>query len=149
MSVVQPPRFAPETTHVSGRRYIAHAADGLVLLVLFLVVGVPAGIVSSGLLLAVLVVWLTVGQVAYYVLTQRQSGRTPGKRLMGIRVVDAEGRTPGTAALIRRTVPLLVEYFYVIAWLSMMTSSYRQRVGDRWADTYVIADPLPSPVRAE
>jgi hypothetical protein len=31
-----------------------------------------------------------------------------------------------------------VEYFYVIAWISMMASSYRQRFGDRWGRTYVV-----------
>jgi uncharacterized RDD family membrane protein YckC len=55
-------------------------------------------------------------------------------------VVDAEGRTPTTGALVKRSVPLLIEYFYVFAWISMMASDHRQRFGDGWGETYVVAD---------
>jgi uncharacterized RDD family membrane protein YckC len=134
------PTFAPEETRVSGRRYIAHLADGVVLALIFVVVAVPAAIVSDALLAIVLVVYVTIGQVVYFVLAQRRTGRTPGKRLVGIRVVDADGQTPTTGALLKRSVPLLVEYFYIIAWLSMMGSPYRQRFGDRWGGTYVVSD---------
>jgi uncharacterized RDD family membrane protein YckC len=88
----------------------------------------------------VLIVYITIGQVVYLVLAQRRSGRTPGKRLVGIRVVDAHGQTPTAGALVKRTVPLLVEYLYIIAWVSMMGSQYRQRFGDRWGRTYVVSD---------
>jgi uncharacterized RDD family membrane protein YckC len=125
------PTFPPEETRVSGRRYIAHLADAVVLALIFVVVAVPAPIISDALLAIVLVVYVTIGQVVYFVLAQRRTGRTPGKRLVGIRVVDADGQTPTTGALLKRTVPLLVEYFYIIAWPSMMGSPYRQRFGDR------------------
>jgi hypothetical protein len=55
-------------------------------------------------------------------------------------VVDASGATPGTGALVRRSIPLIIEYFYVLAWASMMGSRYRQRFGDRWGKTYVVGD---------
>lgn len=71
---------------------------------------------------SVAILGFTVGQVAYYVLTQRRHGRTPGKRLAGIRVVDRNGNVPTTGALVKRTIPLIVEYFYVIAWIGMMAS---------------------------
>jgi hypothetical protein len=41
---------------------------------------------------------------------------------------------------VKRTVPLLIEYACLIAWVGMMASPYRQRFGDRWAKTYVVAD---------
>jgi uncharacterized RDD family membrane protein YckC len=132
--------FPPEATRVSGRRLIAHYADGVVFLLIFVAFLIPAALVSDLLLVIVLVVFLTVGQVAYFVLTQRRSGRSPGKRLVGIRVVDADGRPPSTGALVKRTIPLLVEYFYIVAWIGMMSSDYRQRLGDRWGKTYVVAD---------
>jgi uncharacterized RDD family membrane protein YckC len=132
--------FPPELTRVSGRRAIAHLADGVVLTLIALAVVVPAAIISNVLLAVTLLLWITVGHVAYYVLSQRRSGRSPGKRLAGIRVVDAAGATPSTGALIRRSVPLLVEYFYVVVLVAMLSSPYRQRLGDRWAGTYVIDD---------
>jgi uncharacterized RDD family membrane protein YckC len=132
--------FAVESTHVSGRRYIAHLADGVVYTLLWIVVMIPAAIVSDILLIVVLVVGLTVGHVAYFVFTQRSAGRSPGKWLARIKVVDAEGGVPTTGALVRRSIPLLVEYLYVVAFISMLSSSTRQRLGDRWAHTYVIHD---------
>ena len=95
---------------------------------------------SDVLLALVLILLFTVGQVAYYVLLQRRAGQTPGKRAVGLRVVDAQGRTPGTGALVKRTLPLLIEYFYVFAWISMTGSRYRQRFGDRVGATYVVGD---------
>ena len=138
---------APNTgnTRVSVRRYLAHWLDSTIFIVLFLGLLVLAGSLPDGdaadvLFGAVAILGFTVGQVAFYVLTQRRHGRTPGKRLAGIRVVDRHGNVPTTGALVKRTVPLLIEYFYVIAWIGMMTSAFRQRLGDRWADTYVIGD---------
>jgi uncharacterized RDD family membrane protein YckC len=140
--------YQPTTanTRVSVRRYVAHFLDGTIFAVLYvvlvLVVGsaLPEGDASDAIFAAVLVLGFTLGQLAYYVLTQRRHGHTPGKRLVGIRVVDRHGSVPSTPALVKRTIPLLIEYFYVIALIGMLTSSFRQRLGDRWADTYVIAE---------
>lgn len=91
------------------------------------------------LIVIVLVLWFTAGHVAYLVLTQRGRGQSPGKRVAGLRVVDRAGEPPGSAALVRRSLPLLLEYTLILAFLAMMSSPYRQRLGDRWARTYVIA----------
>ena len=135
----------PEVTRVSGRRFVAHFVDGVLYSLLFIiallvVAALPTGTVGDVTLGVVLVGGLTVGHVAYFVVLQKRRGRTPGKRLVGIRVVDADGATPGAGALVKRTVPLLIEYFYVIAFIGMMTSAHRQRLGDRWGDTYVVRD---------
>jgi uncharacterized RDD family membrane protein YckC len=134
------PAFPSDATRVSVRRFIAHLADGVLATLLFVVLAIPAAIVSDVVLAIVIALYFTVGQVVYFVLLQRDSGRTPGKRLVGIRVVDASGATPGTDALVRRSIPLIVEYFYVLAWVAMMGSRYRQRFGDRWGKTYVVGD---------
>jgi uncharacterized RDD family membrane protein YckC len=139
------PAFTEEDTRVSGRRYAAHLIDWIVFVVLFvvallIVAMLPDSTAGDVALAVVLVGGLTAGQVAYFVLLQRRHGRTPGKALAGIRVVDAAGNTPSTGALVRRTLPLLIEYFYVIALIGMLTSPYRQRFGDRWGETYVVRD---------
>jgi uncharacterized RDD family membrane protein YckC len=143
MAETRPP--IPSATHVSGRRLVAHFVDGTIYTVLFIVavllVGMlPESTVGDVLLGATLVLGLTAGQVAYYVLCQRHGGRTPGKRLVGIKVVDRHGAVPSAGALVKRTVPLLIEYVYVFALIAMMTSEFRQRLGDRWGDTYVVED---------
>jgi uncharacterized RDD family membrane protein YckC len=132
------PVFAPEMTYVSGRRYLAHAIDGVVLLAILLVLLLGAGAVSSILIVVVLVVWISGGHIVYFVATQRGSGRSPGKRIAGLRVVDQAGKPPTVQALWRRSLPLVIKYTYIVAWVAMMGSPYRQRLGDRWAQTYVI-----------
>ncbi len=114
--------------------------DGVVLSVILLVFLIPAALISGVLIVIVLVLWFTAGHhVAYLVLTQRGRGQSPGKRVAGLRVVDRAGEPPGSAALVRRSLPLLLEYTLILAFLAMMSSPYRQRLGDRWARTYVIA----------
>ena len=136
-----------ESTRVSGWRFIAHFTDSVLYTVIVAVALIAAGVglgalpdstVTDVLFGVVLVVAVTVGQVVYYVLTQRRTGQSPGKRLAGIKVVDANGGVPTTKQLVKRTVPLLIEYFYVIALIGMLSSSHRQRFGDRWAGTYVV-----------
>jgi uncharacterized RDD family membrane protein YckC len=134
------PSFSSEETRVSGRRLVAHIVDGTLYGVLFIVLILLAGATSDIVLLITLVLGLTVLHVAFFVVLQRRRGRTPGKALVGIRVVDGAGQVPTTGALIKRTLPLLIEYLYVIALIGMLTSEYRQRFGDRWGRTYVILD---------
>jgi uncharacterized RDD family membrane protein YckC len=143
MAEIRPP--IPSATRVSGRRLVAHIVDATLYTVLFLVAvllvgALPESTFGDIAIGATLVLGITVGQVAYYVLSQRRHGRTPGKRLVGIKVVDRHGGVPDTGALVKRTLPLLIEYFYVFALIAMMTSEFRQRLGDRWGDTYVVED---------
>jgi uncharacterized RDD family membrane protein YckC len=134
------PVFPPERTRVSGRRFAAHVLDGSVYAVLFVLLVLIAGRTTDFILAATFVGGFTFLHVAYFVVLQRRHGRTPGKALVGIRVVDAAGEVPTTGALVKRSIPLLVEYLYVIALIGMLTSEYRQRFGDRWGGTYVVAD---------
>jgi uncharacterized RDD family membrane protein YckC len=119
---------------------VAHLVDGTLYGLLFIVLILVAGATNDVVLLLTFVLGLTVLHVAFFVLLQRPNGRTPGKALVGIRVVDEAGQVPTTGALVKRSLPLLIEYFYVIALIGMLTSEYRQRFGDRWGRTYVILD---------
>lgn len=134
------PAFSAERTRVSGRRFVAHFVDGTLYAVLFVLLILVAGATNDVILTAIFVLGLTVLHVAYFVVLQRPKGRTPGKALVGIRVVDGAGQVPTTGALVKRSLPLLIEYLYVIALVGMLTSEYRQRFGDRWGRTYVILD---------
>lgn len=124
---------------VGGRRLAAHLVDGVIYGIICFVVLIPAALISGTLLIVALVASLF-GQIAYYPLWQRRDGRTPGKRNMGIKVVDAQGNTPSTGALVTRSVPLVFELFYLIPLFSMLASPYNQRLGDRLAGTFVIGD---------
>src|SRR5689334_261873 len=94
------PVFPEEATRVSGRRFLAHFVDG-VLLSLSIFLLIPFGLISDALFAISILLWLTVGHVAYFVLTQRGDGQSPGKQMAGIKVVDASGAVPDQAALIK------------------------------------------------
>ena len=91
---------------MSGKRYVAHLIDGIVFWLLVIVPLVVAAVLSNAALAIVLVFLLIPGPVVYFVLTERRSGRSPGKHLVGIRVVTASGAVPSDMALVKRTLPL-------------------------------------------
>lgn len=139
------PAFSNEATRVSARRLGAHVVDMLLFALLFVAGAIALAFVPGGAVLNVLsAVYVfggaTVGFVAFMVWLHGDDGRTPGKRFFKLRVVDATGSAPTSGALIRRSVPLALSYVYVLALVGMLSSTYRQRFGDRWGRTYVIRD---------
>lgn len=80
---------------------------------------------------------------AYYWLPEALWGRTPGKLASGIRVVDDEGRAPGAARALARTLLRLVEVNpFLAGGLPAAIVAYKskagQRMGDLLAGTYVL-----------
>ncbi|MDR0845560.1 MAG: RDD family protein [Tannerella sp.] len=69
-------------------------------------------------------------------------GQTPGKRLLGIRVVMKDGTTPGMGAYLLRWLFLLVDVFvsYGLGTLAILLSKNNQRFGDMAAGTLVIKE---------
>jgi len=84
----------------------------------------------------VLPLWL------YRTYREGKTGRTFGKRLTGIQTVRLTLRPCGFARALVRSAMSLVDFTLLItpfpATISMMLSPYRQRIGDRIADTLVI-----------
>lgn len=86
-------------------RLVDHVGLAFVTAMLFLPLGLGAAVLggAAGLLAgaasAVLSAALTVG---YFTLLESRGGQTLGKRLLGLRVVDATGRAPAPAAALRR-----------------------------------------------
>ncbi len=82
----------------------------------------------------------------YFFLWEGAVGWTPGKRLLQMRVVQADGSRCGwLAALIRNVIrPLDMFPFGLIGAVSIAAGFNRQRVGDRAAHTMVVRElPLP------
>ena len=74
-------------------------------------------------------------------------GRTFGKALLHLRVVDSEGEQPGPWQIVVRN---LVRIFEIAHWavflvpaMLMMMGGKQQRLGDMLARTYVIVDVVP------
>ena len=128
------PQFA-----TAGRRIAAYIVD-------FVVLGPPllaavarldpdGGRLRRGGALALLVANV------YHVLFEGTTGRTPGKRALGIRVADADGGPCTYRAATLRTLGRFVDFLpvaYLAAFGSMALTERRQRLGDLLGGTVVV-----------
>jgi uncharacterized RDD family membrane protein YckC len=100
--------------------------------------------VESAILTSLLVLALFVLFVGYFIIFEwRWNGRTPGKRLMGIRVVrDGGFPLDFTAAVVRNVVRILEAGlgFYAVSAGSTLLSPANRRLGDMAAGTLVVRD---------
>ena len=97
---------------------------------------------SSTLLLALLVIFVFAIEWCYPIYFDlRHEGVTPGKRVMGLRVVDERGLSVTFSASLLRTIVRLVDLLPgmgLVAFFSMLVTKKSQRLGDLVARTLVI-----------
>jgi uncharacterized RDD family membrane protein YckC len=123
----------------TGQRTAAYLVD-------FLVLGSPLAAVLAGfdsrpgrLLRDGPVVLLVVNP--YHVVLKGATGRTPGKRAVGIEVVRSDGAPCTYRAATARTLARFVDFLpvaYLAAYASMALTERRQRLGDLLAGTVVV-----------
>jgi uncharacterized RDD family membrane protein YckC len=98
-----------------------------------------ASFVLAGIILAVFFVYY-----GYFVLFERYwNGQTPGKRLLGIRVVRDGGYPVELMDSVIRNLIRVLEFvlgFYFLSAISMLLSSENKRLGDYVAGTIVVRD---------
>ncbi|MEV6347444.1 RDD family protein [Actinoplanes sp. NPDC051851] len=133
---------------VTGRRVVATVIDGMVfgalnsgLAALFGTEKADSGFDLTQLSVNKGTIWLPIAAILYYVLLEGFFGRTLGKLLTGIRVVDAEtGGRPGVLAAVSRTLLRLIDGFggYLVGFLVAINSDRRRRLGDMAAKTLVV-----------
>jgi len=73
-------------------------------------------------------------------------GRTPGKRMTGVRLVNNKGETPSTGAIIIRNVFRLIDslpVFYALGFCFSMFTKNHVRIGDLAAGTLLVFDNKP------
>ncbi len=93
--------------------------------------------------------WLVVflaAALGYYFVLEAWAGQTLGKRLLGLRVLRADGTRPSVGAVALRTLLRVVDWLpllYLVGFITMMaTGTRRQRIGDLAART-ALARALP------
>jgi uncharacterized RDD family membrane protein YckC len=131
---------------VTGRRIVATILDGIVLGLLYRAsVAAFGGHYDSDLDFTRLTSKAGLGWVVvallYYVLLEGLFGRTVGKLVTGIRVIDAKtGRTPGLFTVLVRTLLRVIDGIagYLLGWIVVICNDRRRRLGDMAADTLVI-----------
>jgi uncharacterized RDD family membrane protein YckC len=147
-----------------GSRLMAWLVDFSIIVLLTLMglaVGSTLEMARSGLGLAVLMVWTFVVQWGYFLLFEwLWNGQTPGKRLVGIRVIQTEGTGLGFAQAAVRNIlrvadglPLLVmdamPLLYGVGFLVAACTRENRRLGDLAAGTLVVyVEHRPGPVGA-
>jgi uncharacterized RDD family membrane protein YckC len=82
------------------------------------------------------------GEVIYFVICETlMRGRSPGKLMVGLRVVQRGGRPLDLRASLLRNLLRIVDVLpaqYLVGLVAMVASNDYQRLGDRVADTLVI-----------
>ena len=82
----------------------------------------------------------------HWILEPIMAGRTPGKRITGLRVLTADGVVPGTGALITRNVFRIIDSLpalYVVGLLFVMFGRRHLRLGDLAAGTVLAVERAP------
>jgi uncharacterized RDD family membrane protein YckC len=149
-------------TNVVGKRVAAFIIDGLIvfavnaILYIALTDKIPGKCLGGGITIngdchgwtsdGKRTIWLLVTILAtllVYVILPGIKGTSPGKAVMGIKLVNAEGRPPGVLRALLRYILLIVDAFpYIIPYLTgfivALNSQRNQRVGDMAAGTFVI-----------
>jgi uncharacterized RDD family membrane protein YckC len=139
-----------------GSRFAAALVDAALQIALMLALGLlfvgadifTADALAGGIGLAAFIVGTFFVLFGYHILFETlASGRTPGKRWTGLRVVDTGGRPVTFVASAVRNLVRLVDWLpsaYVIGSISILASSKNQRLGDIAADTLVVRERLGS-----
>ncbi|MGE5591794.1 MAG: RDD family protein [Bacillota bacterium] len=135
-----------------GSRFLALLLDSLfkgvvvAIIVALTVLSAPGmgGGVLTGVFMAVgLVLAGLVAALYHAVLEAAWSGRTPGKRIMGLRVVKDSGVPIGFLDALIRNLLRIVDYlpsFYLVGVITIFATPRHKRIGDLAAGTVVIKE---------
>ncbi len=140
---------------VFGRRIAALVVDWMVLIPV-IAVGTTVGILVVGIsielaggdfssladwqVVALLLGSAFLADMAYWTILESRYGKTVGKRLVGLVVVDDDDRRPGVRTALRRNILRPVDWlpFYVVGGLVALFTERGQRLGDLVANTRVV-----------
>jgi len=100
----------------------------------FLHLGGPtATLLSFGVAVSGLLLWQ-----GYYILFWMLLGQTPGKYLMGLRIVKVDGSRVTIGAAIRRLIGYYISAILLLGYIWVLFDDRRQGFHDKFAGTFVI-----------
>lgn len=128
-----------------GQRAIAVIIDGILFGILGMIIFTVliGGAISSGNFgaAAVMPMVFSVLFLVLYIVMEGLWGVTPGKKLIGIKVIGQNGGVPGIVPSLIRNVLRIVDALptlYIIGIVLIATNDHNQRLGDMIANTYVV-----------
>lgn len=115
-----------------GRRFIASAIDGIIMSIvsslLYFGASEPGGIAS-----------FVIGAVYTWYFLTAERGQTPGKRIMGIRVIKTDGsRISDKDALVRYVGAIVGAICLMMGFIWAIFDRHSQAWHDKMAHTYVV-----------
>jgi uncharacterized RDD family membrane protein YckC len=116
----------------TGTRFIALIIDGIIL-------GIITGLLFAGARGTGGLVGFVIGVIyQWYFLTQ-QDGQTPGKRIMGIRVIKVTGAKLEFADVLVRYIGYYINsVVFMLGWIWALLDKDHQGWHDKLAGTYVV-----------
>jgi uncharacterized RDD family membrane protein YckC len=115
---------------------------GAWLLVVYYVFNIALTLRSQGAIVAVLPA-VIIYFLYHPILEIAMQGRTPGKRMAGVRIAQRDGGPPSVGALLIRNVFRLVDSLpatYLIGLSACFLTAHRVRIGDMAAGTLLVLD---------
>jgi uncharacterized RDD family membrane protein YckC len=139
--------FASNTQR--GVAFLIDIAIIAAVMTLFFILGGAAGLYNLNNIMDIFMsiwfvaffMWLWIAQAVYYTVFETLRGQSPGKRLMGIKVVNTDyEKCDFMDAFTRNVVRFLdlVLLFYLVSMVMMNRNPKRQRLGDIVAQTVVL-----------
>lgn len=131
-----------------GSRFLALMADTAIVIGFSIVIAMLFSLLPFGigtLFVTTLVFVLTWSYHVYFEVVK--NGRTPGKRMAGLRVVDGRGLPITLEQSFVRNVVRVLDFapvFYGLGGLVCLLDRDRRRLGDIAADTVVVREDLPA-----
>jgi uncharacterized RDD family membrane protein YckC len=132
----------------AGSRFLALMIDAMIVSAIaiavfsFVVLFLPRGVAAA--------IFVTVNFFltwAWHIWFEtRKQGRTPGKRILRLRVIDARGLPVSLHQSLVRNITRTLDFipaFYGVGAIAVMVSKSRRRLGDVIADTLVVRDAQP------
>ena len=159
LSIDTPEQVALEFSLATvGSRFLALAIDTLIQVACAAVLFAGAGLAalaaqvkageSSSWLAAVVVIGLFLIYYAYFAVYETVwNGQTPGKRMIGLRVIHMSGRPVSAFEAILRNVVRIADQFpgiYAIGIVAVFLTGRSQRLGDLAAGTVVVHEQAAS-----
>ncbi|HEX2059706.1 MAG TPA: RDD family protein [Thermoanaerobaculia bacterium] len=138
----------------AGSRFLAILIDAIIIAAIAgMLFRILSAVIPTGIARAIAITvnfFLTFVWHLYF--ETRKQGRTPGKRALGIRVIDARGLPVSLYQSLVRNITRALDYapiFYGVGALVTLFSKSRRRLGDIIADTLVVRDAQPLAYRGQ
>jgi uncharacterized RDD family membrane protein YckC len=140
-------------------RTLAVVIDHIILAIVTLIIIAPLGLLNTGLMnpgimymnpgawamnglsIMAMIAVVVVLWILYFPYFESRSGQTPGKKVMGIKVVKENGKTLSFGDALIRTVLRIIDWLpaaYIVGLVVILVSKNKQRVGDMAAKTIVV-----------